>query len=259
MTRGARSLLGCWLGRRPYGEVHELMLRLVETRQRGECRDVVLLLEHDPVITLGRGAQEENVLLPRQTLAARGVQVVETGRGGDVTAHGPGQLVAYPIVDLSPDRCDVRRFVGDLRETMADLIRPLGVEGGELPELVGLWVDEASVDRWPGAAEARRPAKVGAIGVRLSRWVSSHGFALNLRTDLSLFASIVPCGVRSYGVTSVLRLTGRAPEPAELARPALCALAARLGDDAPRFQDVSAHPLASVLSLAATRSAELPA
>ncbi|HMR80689.1 MAG TPA: lipoyl(octanoyl) transferase LipB, partial [Polyangiaceae bacterium] len=177
-----RELTGLWLGRRPYTPVHELMQTLQLARQQGRIGDTVLFLEHEPVITLGRGAQAENVLLPEAALSKLGVQVVATGRGGDVTLHAPGQLVCYPIVDLSPDRRDVRRYVGDLRETMRKLAADYDVSGGEVPDQIGLWVDAACPEQWPGADNAKRPVKLGAIGVRISRWVTMHGFAFNCRT-----------------------------------------------------------------------------
>src|SRR5688572_12842118 len=193
------------------------MERLFSDRGSGRIGDTVLLLEHEPVITFGRGAHEENLLLPRDALKARGVELAATARGGDVTLHAPGQLVCYPIVDLSPDRCDVRRYVGDLRETMRRLAADYGVAGGEAEGLIGLWVDADRPGEWHGADQARRLAKLGAIGVRLSRWITMHGFAFNLTTDLSLYDLIVPCGISAHGVTSIEALTGRAPAPEETA------------------------------------------
>ena len=217
----AAYLHGVWLGRTRYGASAALQNRLHELRRQGACPDIVLLLEHEPVITLGRGAHENHILLPREVLEARGFEVAETRRGGDVTLHAPGQLVAYPIVHLEAYGKDVRKYVSTLRETMRRVAAAYGVNGGEVPGHVGLWVDAAQWSRWPGAAEqAAELKKLGAIGVRISRWVTQHGFALNLTTDLSLFQTIVPCGIRQWGVTSIEELTGHGPtvyEAAELA------------------------------------------
>jgi len=167
-----------------------------------------------------------------------GVSVVETGRGGDVTLHAPGQLVCYPIVDLSPDRRDVRRYVNDLSRSMQRLAQHYGVGAGTHSAYVGVWVDRANVTAWPGEASARDPAKLGAIGVRISRWVTMHGFAFNLSTDLELFGLIVPCGISEFGVTSIQVLTGSAPSVAEAAKLALGFIASELdasiSDGAPR-------------------------
>ncbi len=163
-------------------------------RQAGRALDHLLLLEHDPVFTLGRSARQENVLFPAEALRERGFDVFETGRGGDVTYHGPGQVVGYPVIDLSPDRRDVHRYVRDLEEVMIRTCADYGVEAGRVEGLTGTWVGRD---------------KIGAIGVRIARWVTSHGFAFNVATDLSAFDLIVPCGIRGRGVTSLERLLGR--------------------------------------------------
>ena len=164
-----RRIQSYWLGRVPYKPVHELQQELVEARQAGRVADTLLLLEHEPVITLGKGARAEHVLLDAATRAHRGIDLEETGRGGDVTYHAPGQLVAYPIFDLKPDRCDVRRFVGDLAEVMIRVGRKFGVDAGTIRAQIGAWVDLASPGAWPGEDAAVRPAKIGAIGTPRAR------------------------------------------------------------------------------------------
>jgi lipoyl(octanoyl) transferase len=218
-----------WLGRVRYADALERQERLLEERVRGAVPDTLLLLEHDPVVTLGRGAHDSNILVPRGRLAALGVDLCATARGGDVTYHGPGQLVAYPIFDLRPDRCDVRRYVRDLARVMIDFAHGYGVDASFLegdPKLVGVWVDQANPSAWPGdprePAGAVRPAKIGAIGVRISRWVTMHGLAFNVSTDLSGFELIVPCGISHYGVTSMAALGIDAP-PLETAAQSLVA------------------------------------
>jgi lipoyl(octanoyl) transferase len=222
-----------WLGRVAYDRAHALQQALVEARIHTPERfgDVILLLEHDPVVTLGRGAKEENILAGDEDLRARGVSVSETGRGGDVTFHGPGQLVAYPILDLKPERCDVRKYVRDLAEVMIRIAAHHGVAAGVLPgdpKYVGVWVDEGAPTAWdearslaasrgevPAEGPSPRLAKIGAIGVRLSRWVTMHGFALNVATDLTGFRLIVPCGIQSLGVASLTTL-GVDPPPVDV-------------------------------------------
>ncbi|HVO10415.1 MAG TPA: lipoyl(octanoyl) transferase LipB [Vicinamibacteria bacterium] len=189
------------LGRVPYASGLELQQRLVSERQAGRAADHLLLLEHDPVFTLGRNARRENVLFPAELLRERGFEVFETGRGGDVTYHGPGQVVGYPILELPPERRDVHRYVRDLEEVMIRACADYGVLAHRVAGLTGAWV---------GAD------KIGAIGVRIARWVTSHGFALNVCTDLSAFDLIVPCGIRGRGVTSLERLLGRRVTVAEV-------------------------------------------
>ncbi len=203
---------GRWLGRRAYGEVFELQLRLFEARQADTIPDTVLFVEHPCTITLGRGAKAEHVLSSRGELARLGVEVFEVNRGGDVTLHAPGQLVCYPIISLPPGQRDVRRYVQRLALSMNRVIGRFGLEAGLVDGLVGLWIDPSSPAHWSTSDRSGRLAKVGAIGVRLSRWVTMHGYALNLTTDLKWFRLIVPCGIRDHDVTSVQALTGEQPE-----------------------------------------------
>ncbi len=184
------------LGVVPYEQGLGLQKALVEDRRAGRVPDLLLLLEHPPVITLGvRGdGGRSHIVAPPAHLAAMGVEVCETGRGGDVTYHGPGQIVGYPILDLRPDRCDVHCYVRDIEEVMIRACADFGVRAGRIPGLTGVWIG---------------PDKVGAIGVRISRWITSHGFAFNVNTDLQYFDLIVPCGIAGKGVTSLRRQLGR--------------------------------------------------
>ncbi len=166
---------------------------MVAARQAGGIPDTLLLLEHEPVFTLGRNARAENVLFSAEALRERGYDVFETGRGGDVTYHGPGQVVGYPILSLAPDRKDVHRYVRDLEEVMIRTCADYGVGASRVSGLTGVWVGDE---------------KIGAIGVRIARWVTSHGFAFNVAMDLQPFSLIVPCGIRDRGVTSLERLLG---------------------------------------------------
>lgn len=169
---------------------------LVEERRAGRVPDLLLLLEHPHVITLGVKAAvaRSHLIATPELLAARRVEVHESGRGGDITYHGPGQVVGYPIMDLRPDRCDVHRYVRDLEDVMIRTAADFGVQAGRVQGFSGAWV---------GAD------KIGAIGVRIARWITSHGFAFNVTTDLDFFSLIVPCGIESGGVTSLSRAVGR--------------------------------------------------
>ena len=184
------------LGVVPYAEALALQRALVEERRACRIGDVLLLVEHPHVLTLGVRADggRSHILASAETLALRGIEVFETGRGGDITYHGPGQIVGYPVIDLKPDRCDVRRYVRDLENVLICVAGDFGVEAAQVPGLTGVWVGRD---------------KLAAIGVRIARWVTSHGFAFNVTTDLEYFTFIVPCGIADCGVTSLGRLLGR--------------------------------------------------
>jgi lipoyl(octanoyl) transferase len=176
-----------------YGDALALQKSLVAQRRAGTIDDLLLLVEHPPVLTLGvRGdGGRAHILASDEELSARHIGVIETGRGGDITYHGPGQLVGYPIIDLDPDRRDVHKYVRDLEEVLIRVAADYGIQGGRIPGLTGVWVGDE---------------KLAAIGVRIQRWVTSHGFALNHTTDLSHFELIVPCGIADRGVTSLAKL-----------------------------------------------------
>ena len=194
MTR--RTLTVHRLGRVEYGDGLRLQALFARARKEGKVGDVLLLLEHPPVLTLGRGASRTDVLAGPELLEARGVEVHETDRGGEVTYHGPGQIVGYPILDLAPDRKDVRRHVRSVEEGM---IRALSEHG----------IDASRIEKWPGVWVGSEPGgdarKIGAVGVHIARWITTHGFALNVNSTLEDFELIVPCGIREAGVTSMER------------------------------------------------------
>jgi lipoyl(octanoyl) transferase len=214
-----------WLGKRPYAPIYELQCQLMERRKADLVQDVVLLLEHEPTITSGRGGHASHLLSSPALLKNAGITSVETDRGGDVTLHAPGQLVAYPIVKLTERQRDVRKYVNGLTTVMQRLVAPFGIRAGTAPDLVGLWTDGAAPNRYEEFSSAEVPVKIGAIGVRISRWTTMHGFALNLTTDLSLFRHIVPCGISEYGVASVESLVGATPTAHEVARDAFSVFA----------------------------------
>ena len=194
-------MLFCRLGTVDYAEAHRAQEQLQTKRIAGEIGDTVLLLEHPPVLTMGRSAKAQHVLVSASALEALGVELHEVGRGGDVTYHGPGQLVAYPIIDLKPDRKDVRKYVASLEEAMIRTCADFGLTAKRVAGLNGAWIGER---------------KVGAVGVRISRWVTMHGLAFNVSTDLSHFDLIVPCGITDKGVTSLARETGTDVPRAEI-------------------------------------------
>jgi lipoyl(octanoyl) transferase len=183
------------LGRVPYQEALTVQETMVQNRRDGVIPDQLLLLEHPHVITLGSSSQEKNLLLSPEEREAKGIELFEVGRGGDVTYHGPGQLVGYPILDLKPDRKDLHRYLRDLEEVLIVLLSHFGIVSGREEGLTGVWVPQG---------------KLAAIGVRISSgWITSHGFALNVDPDLDFFSSIIPCGIQDRSVTSMARILGR--------------------------------------------------
>jgi len=187
------------LGLVPYSEGVDLQSQLVIQRRAGAIPDTLVLLQHPHVITLGTGTHEENILISPADRETRGVELFRAGRGGDVTYHGPGQLVGYPILDLKPDRCDLHRYLRDLEEVLILTLADYGLNAARREGMTGVWVGDR---------------KLAAIGVRVSSgWITSHGFALNVSTDLAYFGTIVPCGIRDYEVGS---LVGELNRPLEV-------------------------------------------
>ncbi len=188
------------LGRFPYQKAWDMQKAKVKQIDEGALSNQLLLLEHPHTITLGRGSHAEHLLLSSEEYARRGIDVVEIDRGGDVTYHGPGQLVGYPLFHLGERGNDAHRYLRDLEESLIVALRPFGIKGERKPPYTGVWVGDE---------------KVAAIGVKFNRgrtrrgYITSHGFALNVNTDLSYFNLIVPCGIQEYGVTSMERLLGR--------------------------------------------------
>jgi len=185
------------LGLVSYADGLRLQRELVAQRKGGTVPDTLLLLEHHHVYTLGRNAKKENLLTSAEELAARGAQVFEIDRGGDVTYHGPGQLVGYPILDLAQHRRDIAWYMRSLEEVLIAVAGEYRIEAGREAGTPGVWVEDD---------------KLAAMGVHISRWVTSHGFAFNVNTDLRYFDGIVPCGLRDKGVTSLQKLLGRQVE-----------------------------------------------
>jgi len=192
-----------WLGRSAYRDAWALQKRLVEKRAAGRIPDQLLLLEHDPVLTLGRQSDESHVLAPPALLASRGIEVIRVERGGEVTYHGPGQLVAYPILRLADRGILLRPLVRALEAAMTGTCAALGVAAGRRDGHPGCWCDP----------DGPRPRKIGALGIRVERGVTYHGIALNVAPDLRDFDLIDPCGMPGVPSTSIAREAGRPDEP----------------------------------------------
>jgi len=189
------AVLSVDLGRTSYAACWDLQRRTHDLRSRGIIPDVLLLTEHDHVYTLGTGGDANHLLASDEELRRRGVEFVRTDRGGDITYHGPGQIVGYPIMDLTPRRQDLHRYLRDLEEVVILTIAAFGLCGTRVAGYTGVWVGQD---------------KICALGIRTSRWVTMHGFALNVSTDLSYFGRIIPCGIFERGVTSMEEILGRA-------------------------------------------------
>lgn len=203
-TTPRRELEARFLGRVPYAEAVALQESARDAIRGGLAGDRFLLVEHPPVFTLGRNAHREDVTASPAWLASRGIEIFETDRGGKVTYHGPGQLVGYPVVNLSPDRRDIRKYVHSLQEVLVRTLADYGLQAEgrrEQPE-IGVRVGDA---------------KIASLGIHIKRWITTHGFALNVTTDLAHFAGIVPCGLEGVRMASIESLTGRRPPLSEVA------------------------------------------
>lgn len=190
------------LGRRPYGEVLELQRAIAAERIAGGRPDTLLLVEHDPVVTLGRSTKREHLLLSEKALAERGVELFDIERGGDVTFHGPGQLVGYPIFDLQQHRQDLHWYLRQVEQALIDALATYDIVGGRVEKYTGVWVENR---------------KIASIGVHARSWVTWHGFALNVSTDLSYFDMMVPCGIPQVTMTSISRELARVVSLEEVA------------------------------------------
>jgi len=233
---------GRWLGRIRYRDAWALQRELAAARAADEIPDQLLLLEHDPVLTLGRYADDSHVLTGPDELAERGIEVIRVERGGEVTYHGPGQLVAYPILSLGRRGLMLRPLVRALEEAMIDTCAAFGVEAGRRDGHPGCWCD----------ADGSEPRKIGALGIRVERGVTYHGIALNVTADLRDFALIDPCGMPGVTSTSIARELGRPAEPpstgsvARAAAAFVAAFAVRLGVDVVGVEDLVSNPVGAV-------------
>ena len=231
MTAAGQVCEYMWLGCVAYEEACDLQTHIARERAAGKRPDTLLLLEHPPVYTTGRRNQDSNLRFPAEML---GAALVETDRGGEITFHGPGQLIAYPIIDLRAARLGAVDYVRSIEEVILRTLRDYGIEGGLECGLTGVWVGDK---------------KVAAIGVRVSRpggangaWVTTHGLALNISVDLDWFERIVPCGIADRGVTSIKELTGDAPDLEEVAERLAGQFGQVFGRDMTRTSAVTANP-----------------
>jgi len=201
-SRGFKRLLKIDLGRTRFKDAWDLQKEIVDLRYANKLPDCLILTEHEPVITMGRATIHENILFPEEELRARGVDLHAVERGGDVTFHGPGQLVAYPIIDLTNRGRDLHQYLRDLENLVITTLADLGIKAGTKKGLTGVWVDDH---------------KLAAIGVAVSRWITYHGLALNVSTDLDYFKLINPCGITEYPVGSVSNLLAKEADIGDVA------------------------------------------
>jgi lipoate-protein ligase B len=192
-----KQLLVVHIGRTKYADAWELQKKIFSARLERRIGDVLLLTEHDPVFTLGKGADENHLLANDDELSEKKIDMFWIDRGGDVTFHGPGQIVGYPIIDLGQHYQDIHRYLRDLEEMIIRTLREYGIDGGREKEFTGVWV---------------KNEKIAALGVKVSKWITMHGFALNVATDLSFFDRIIPCGIFHKGVTSLQNVLGRSAD-----------------------------------------------
>jgi lipoate-protein ligase B len=193
-TVSTKQILVSHLGRTGYADAWDLQHKLLDLRQRGRIEDVLLFTEHDHVYTIGKGGDDNHLLASEEELTKDGTEVFHIDRGGDITYHGPGQIVGYPIVDLSQHIPDIHAYLRQLEEVLIATLGTFGIQGAREEGMTGVWTGGE---------------KIAAIGVKVSRWVTMHGFALNVNTDLQKFARIIPCGIFHKGVTSMKQLLGR--------------------------------------------------
>ena len=194
MEEPVKNTWAVWLGLVDYLQALELQSRVCELKKRGFAEDILLLLEHPPTVTLGRNGDWQHLLVSDETLRARGIARYATDRGGDITFHGPGQLVGYPILQLGRPERDVHRLMLNLEESLIRLLSAYGIEAGREDGLTGVWT---------------RKGKIAAMGIHISRWITHHGFALNVNTNLSYFDLIVPCGITGRGIASMQAFLNR--------------------------------------------------
>jgi lipoate-protein ligase B len=199
---GAKDCIAVWCGRIDYAEALNLQMEACALKKRGLDQDILLLLEHPPTITLGRNAKRDHLLVGETILQSRGVGLWNVDRGGDITFHGPGQLVGYPLLLLDGGERDVHGYMRKLEESLIALLAVYGIEGTRDPKFTGVWT---------------RDGKIAAMGVHISRWITRHGFALNVNTDLSYYDLIVPCGLVGRNVTSIQKQLSCAVELEEIA------------------------------------------